>query len=214
MLSVTTTRDRIGKGRRETPRKGDLREQAILDTAERLLGEVGVDAMTVEDIARGAGLSRASLYFYYGSKQEVLTALLARTMTTLLDNMTIVVDDPSATPEQIIRRAMKDTEQLWREHGHIMRAAVELAPNVPDIERLWTSTLNGSITSLIKVMVRAGLPDTKAAGGAAAVTQALGWATERNFYHASLQPDQPRALRRATAVLTEIWLRVLPTPRA
>ncbi|MFC9250253.1 helix-turn-helix domain-containing protein [Amycolatopsis thailandensis] len=34
-------------------------------------------------IAKGAGISRGSLYFYFGSKQEVLAALVARTVASL-----------------------------------------------------------------------------------------------------------------------------------
>ncbi|MGJ5691915.1 helix-turn-helix domain-containing protein, partial [Streptomyces pratensis] len=66
------------RGRRTTERKGDVRERAILDTCEALLAHKGYDAMTVGDVAQGAGITRGALYFYFGSKQEVVTALVAR----------------------------------------------------------------------------------------------------------------------------------------
>ncbi|MGJ5691939.1 helix-turn-helix domain-containing protein, partial [Streptomyces pratensis] len=66
------------RGRRTTGRKGDVRERAILDTCEALLAHKGYDAMTVGDVAQGAGITRGALYFYFGSKQEVVTALVAR----------------------------------------------------------------------------------------------------------------------------------------
>src|SRR4051812_6589403 len=56
--------------RREAPRKGDLREQAILDAAEALLESETLDTLTVEAIARGAGITRNALYFYFASKQD------------------------------------------------------------------------------------------------------------------------------------------------
>lgn len=73
--------------RRSTPtvRKGDLREQQILDAAEDLLTTTGYADMTVADIAESVGITRAALYFYFGSKQEVLTALVARTVQVLRD---------------------------------------------------------------------------------------------------------------------------------
>ena len=40
--------------RRDTPSKGDLREQAILDAAEVLLEREHAEPMTVESIAKGA----------------------------------------------------------------------------------------------------------------------------------------------------------------
>lgn len=70
-------------GRRGIERKGDVRERAILDTCEALLADKGYDAMTVGDIAQGAGITRGALYFYFGSKHEVVAALVARTVEHL-----------------------------------------------------------------------------------------------------------------------------------
>src|SRR4051812_1374992 len=111
--------------RRGTGRKGDSRELTILDTAEELLASEGFEAMTVESIATGAGISRASLYFYFGSKQEVLTALVARTMVAIALTSSAVSADNTTPVETVLRQAMADTEKAWREHGRVVQAAVE-----------------------------------------------------------------------------------------
>nr|WP_281284467.1 helix-turn-helix domain-containing protein [Nonomuraea diastatica] len=49
------------RSRRTTARKGDVRERAILDTCEALLAHKGYDAMSVGDIAQGAGITRGAL---------------------------------------------------------------------------------------------------------------------------------------------------------
>src|SRR5690348_4511630 len=123
-----------------TPRKGDMREQAILDTAERLLGEQGYEAMTIADIAQGAGITRGALYFYFGSKQDVLTALVARTVDALREKSRAAADDDAARGEHAIDEAMLRTEALWRQHGVVMRAAIDLASSVPEIDTLWNDT--------------------------------------------------------------------------
>jgi len=84
------------RSRRAAERKGDIRERAILDTCEALLAHKGYDAMTVGDIAQGAGITRGALYFYYGSKQEVVTALVARTVEHLWERSkaTAEADEP------------------------------------------------------------------------------------------------------------------------
>ncbi|HKT02116.1 MAG TPA: TetR/AcrR family transcriptional regulator, partial [Rugosimonospora sp.] len=66
-------------GRRRGPRKGDLREQAILDTAWRLLAVKPASTITVDELAAGAELSRSSFYFYFDSRDAAITALAART---------------------------------------------------------------------------------------------------------------------------------------
>jgi TetR/AcrR family transcriptional regulator, ethionamide resistance regulator len=195
---MATTRERVGRGRRDKPR-----------TAERLLGEVGAEAMTVETIAAGAGLSRGSLYFYFGSKNEVLAALVARTMQFLDASARTAGDDVERPPAEVVRQAMKDTERQWIEHGLLMRAAVELAPTVPDIKQLWEETIALYVASFTKVLRRAGLPDGKGPRSAAAMAEVLCWGTERNLYRASTPPVDAAAVRRASARSLELWLAVI-----
>src|ERR1700730_14270967 len=64
------------RGRRSSHHSGDDREQAILATAERLLQERPLADFSVDDLARGAGLSPPTFYFYFQSKNAVLLSLL------------------------------------------------------------------------------------------------------------------------------------------
>lgn len=191
--------------RRDAPSKGDQREQAILDAAEALLEREHTEPMTVESIAKGAGLSRGSLYFYFGSKQEVLAALVGRTVARLhMDDQSADLDSP---PRDIVRRAVENTAGAWREHGTVMRAAVDFSAEVPEIARLWHGTIANNTEAMARVLVAAGLSDEDGPAGAAAIANALCWMTERNFYHASAQPS---GLDRTTETMVEIWCRVLP----
>lgn len=200
---------RARRGRREGPRKGDLRERAILDAAEALLEDQGVDPLTVEAIARGAGISRASLYFYFGSKQDVLRALVARTVALVAADARQAAADDDADPAESIRHAVRRTEGHWREHGRVMRAAVELSPSVPEIDALWSGTVTDYAAAMAAVLIRGGVADGRGATGAPALASTLCWMQERNFYLAAGEPDAAKALRRATATSTEVWLRVL-----
>ncbi|CAM3637575.1 TetR/AcrR family transcriptional regulator [Kibdelosporangium persicum] len=194
--------------RRDTPRKGDLREQAILDTAEALLDHEHVEPMTVETIAKGAGISRASLYFYFGSKQEVLTALVARTVAVLVEDARAASDDVDSPPLETVRGAVRLTEKMWREHGRVMRAAVDFSPSVPEIERLWNDTVAVYIDAMTKVLVRAGVSDGPGPTGAAALAHTLCWMTERAFYLASQNGDE-QDLHAAGTTCAEIWCRTV-----
>lgn len=54
----------------------EMRRQRILDTAERIFTEIGYGAATMEEIARGAGMSKKTLYGLFSDKREVFTALI------------------------------------------------------------------------------------------------------------------------------------------
>jgi AcrR family transcriptional regulator len=72
---------RPARGRRAARPSGDDRELAILETAERLLENRGLAEISVDDLAKGAGLSRPTFYFYFPSKDAVLLTLLDRVIT-------------------------------------------------------------------------------------------------------------------------------------
>jgi len=58
--------------------RGELAAEHILDAAARLFVERGVAATGMGDVARAAGCSRATLYRYFGSRDELRTAYVHR----------------------------------------------------------------------------------------------------------------------------------------
>jgi AcrR family transcriptional regulator len=195
-------------GRRsDAPRKGDLREQALLDAAEALLAHTSPENLTVEAIAQKAGISRASLYFYFGNKHEVLAALVERTMRTIRAYADATDQQESVPPVEAMERAVRATEQVWREHSTVMRAAVEYSALHPVISNAWRQTVERFARTMTHVLKSAGLPDGDGPGSAQALADALCWMTERTFYRAAGTPDGD--LGRASATIIEIWRKVM-----
>ncbi len=56
----------------------EQRSEQILDAANALFAERGYDEVTVEDIARSAGVARGLVHHYFGGRKEVYLALLER----------------------------------------------------------------------------------------------------------------------------------------
>ncbi|MBO3676984.1 TetR/AcrR family transcriptional regulator [Streptomyces violaceusniger] len=195
-------------GRRSAaPRKGDLREQALLDAAEALLEHTSLEELTVEAIAKGAGISRGSLYFYFGNKHEVLAALVERTMRTIRAAADSTAQDAASPPVDVMERAVHGVERVWREHGTVMRAAVDYSALHPVVGSAWNDTVDAFAQAMTQVLGRAGIPDEDGPGGAAALARALCWMTERTFYRAACSPGED--LAEATATTVEIWRRVM-----
>jgi len=195
--------------RTATPRKGDLREEQILDSAEALLGTKGYAGMTVADIAESAGVTRGALYFYFASKQDVTTALVARTVLALQEKSGAALSD-TAPVDEVIATALGRTAQLWRQHGPVMRAAVDLASSVPEIDRLWTDTAAVFVEAITDVLRRGGVPTGDGPGDAPALGSALCWMIERSFYQASKVSMTDLDAARQTC--QEVWLRLLQAP--
>src|SRR5829696_9507198 len=73
-----STRAPKGRGRRGARAIGDDRERAILETAEQLLEERPLSEISVDDLAKGAGISRPTFYFYFPSKDAVVLTIVER----------------------------------------------------------------------------------------------------------------------------------------
>ncbi|MFB9312405.1 TetR/AcrR family transcriptional regulator [Nocardioides plantarum] len=75
------------------------RVEAILDAAERLVVERGVEALTTREIALAAAVPVASLYQYFADKEAVLIALAERDMAEMDEQVAADLDALAATGE-------------------------------------------------------------------------------------------------------------------
>src|SRR3546814_19591656 len=56
------------------PRRSEVSRGALIEAAGTVFVEKGVDATTVDDIAKGAGVANGTFYHYFGSKACILDA--------------------------------------------------------------------------------------------------------------------------------------------
>ena len=76
--------------------RGQAREKtrdAVLEAALRLFSEHGYLGVRVEDIAREAGVSRATFYKHFAEREEILAMLLTRLLGTEDDDTTPAPDE-------------------------------------------------------------------------------------------------------------------------
>ncbi|RZU31997.1 TetR family transcriptional regulator [Blastococcus saxobsidens] len=128
-----------GRGRRAARPSGDDRELAILATAERLLGERPLSAISVDDLARGAGISRPTFYFYFSSKDAVLLSLLDRVVSEAEAAMRAVFGTPAATSREGWHRAIAAYYETFRAHRALTVAWAEARTSSEEVRALWSS---------------------------------------------------------------------------
>ncbi len=57
--------------------RGETASQ-ILEAADELFGEQGIDGVSVRDVAEHAGVNKALVFYYFGSKEKLFEAVLER----------------------------------------------------------------------------------------------------------------------------------------
>ncbi|PIF76050.1 TetR family transcriptional regulator [Variovorax sp. 54] len=85
------------------------REEAIVQTASRLLAEKGFESMTVDEVAASVGIAKASLYKHFPSKEDLAAAAMVRIMQRTQDFLASVPADqlPVDKLRAVVRWAMQ-----------------------------------------------------------------------------------------------------------
>ena len=107
------------------------REEAIIQTVNRLLAEKGFEAMTVDEVALQVGIAKASLYKHFASKEELAAAAMVRVMRRAQDFISALPQQ--ATALQNLRAVVRWTLQ------------VKLAGDMPSLPSQ-NSTLRATLT--------------------------------------------------------------------
>lgn len=191
------------------PRAGGV-NSAVLSAAERLLADASLEDLTVGQLAREAGVSRASFYFYFESKQAVLAALLEAVVGEVSEAAAPWLERAGMPPEEALRRAVAGSVEVWRRHGAVLRAAVESSRSSPEIGALWRTQIGAFIDAAAAQIERdreAGVaPDDDLDPHALAA--ALIWMNERTFYVMTLEGD-PSGDAQLVETVAAIWLRAV-----
>jgi AcrR family transcriptional regulator len=206
---VPTTTKTDSTARRRGPSKGDLKERAILVTAERLLAKKSLHEISVDELARGAKISRPTFYFYFESKFAVVRTLVEEIVEDTYSAALRWLERTDEPPDEAIRSSIEVGTRHWRDHGPVLRAAVQTLDIFPEMERFWEAITRRFVDAVAVQIDRereAGLaPDGPPS--ARALATALIWMDERCFYTASLGTDPSLSYDELIETLTTVWLR-------
>lgn len=100
--------------------KEDLIQSQILQAAQALFQQYGLQKVTMDDVAKAVGKGRSSLYYYYKSKEEILDAVMDMEILEMLAEMKKAVDRAPTIEEKIRAfciaklRAARKRRELYR----------------------------------------------------------------------------------------------------
>jgi AcrR family transcriptional regulator len=200
-----------GRGRRATRASGDDRERAILETAERLLEERPLSEISVDDLAKGAGISRPTFYFYFPSKDAVVLTIVDRLVAAAAGSREQALKMLAAgDPRAGLRQALDDLYSSFRSRRAVTLAAAELRMTNPEARELWAEVMEGWVADVTAVI------EAERARGAAPpgepardIAIALVQMNERVQYATFADESPSLEEDRVLDVLVEIWLRAI-----
>jgi AcrR family transcriptional regulator len=192
------------------PSKGDVREAQILDVTERLLRSTAFVDITMDEIARQAGLSRSTMYFYFASKDDLLAGLLARTHDEIVRPMALLLTADVAA-DRAVRRVLEGLLRAWREHGPALRTFLETALVSPEFGARWRGVTNENIDVAAQFIDRERAAGRLPAGppSARAVSSAVFWMIEHEMYELFRTRHTRSAEAELVDTLAVLWQRAM-----
>lgn len=179
-------------------------EAAVLQAMEDLLGEGATYAtLSVERIAKRAGISRTAFYFYFADKRELLMRLASKLSDELYREADTWWSGAGGGPEQLTA-ALGKIAVLYRAHGPLVCAIVELSTYDEVVGPFWRALVGRFVQASaerIGAEVEAGSSDSPPE----ATAFALVWMTERTL-HQMLVQDGGISDEELVRALAGVWV--------
>ncbi len=180
-------------------------EAAVLQAMEDLLAEGATYAtLSVERIAKRAGISRTAFYFYFADKRELLMRLASKLSDELYAEADTWWSGAGDGPEQL-SAALGKIAAVYRAHGPLVCAIVELSTYDEVVGPFWQALVGRFVDASaerISTEVEAGRAVPLAPEPTAF---ALVWMTERTL-HQMVEQDGAIADDELVRALADVWV--------
>ena len=204
---TTASQPRATRARRSARPSGDDRELAIFSTLERLLEERPLAEISVDDLAKGAGISRPTFYFYFPSKDAVLLTLFERVLAESDATFEGRPDEYAADPARTWHDGIYAFFEPLRAHVAVTLAGVTATTSNAEIRELWSTFMQKWVDRTASIITaeraRGAAPDTVPAQDLAT---ALNLMNERAMF-ASYTGQRPSIAEDAALdTLVHVWI--------
>jgi AcrR family transcriptional regulator len=180
-------------------------EAAVLRAMEELLGEGATYAtLSVERIARRAGISRTAFYFYFADKRELLVRLATKLSDDLYREADAWWSGAGDGPEQLTL-ALDKIAALYRAHGPLVCAIVEVSTYDEVVGPFWHALVGRFVDATARRIAAEAGDGADVPANPEATAFALVWMTERTLHQVLVQ-DRPMAHDELVRALRRIWI--------
>lgn len=103
-------------------------KRSIISAAEKLFGEKGYEAVTIREIAKGAGCSHTTIYIYFQDKEALLHALSIPLLLQLNASLDTLAADAFLSADEKLRRMNERLIRFCLDHRSMYTLFFEAKP--------------------------------------------------------------------------------------
>lgn len=140
-------------------RRAQARPDEILNVALQAFQEKGFDAARIEDIAKAAGLSKAAVYLYFASKEQVLRALIEREIAPVVAAMEAAAEALGHDPRQALSTLTEFVASRLNDPNTaaVPQIVISIAGRFPELSRYYYETVIARGEAMLTRLIQRGV---------------------------------------------------------
>lgn len=126
--------------------------ETILDAASEVFAEKGFDGARVDELARAAGVNKATLYYQVGDKEALYHAVLERVFRRTADEVEAALQGTDDAEEQLLRIITvfaEATGNMRYASPILLREVASGGRNLPDLAIAQMGRILGALTRVL-----------------------------------------------------------------
>ena len=133
-----------------------LRRKRILDGALEVFHKNGIEGSTMDEIANQAGFGKATLYYYFSSKEEVFCAIMEKGWKPLWENLEDTIHSEDSSNNELFIDTLCKVSNIILKDKNLYRflfTAPKAITNMPENLQTWRvyqNRLYGSLRELLE----------------------------------------------------------------
>ena len=178
-------------------------EAAVREALLRLLSEgVPFKKLTVDELARAAGLSRTAFYFYFPGKEQALMSAAAE-VSAAFHARADTWWHGEGSPEELVRAALVGGLEVYVQHAPVLRAAVELTSYSQEFDEFYKELVDRFARETADHLRREQEAGRLRPIDCDLVAEALAWMAERCNH---MMIKEGRSPEEVVDTLTTVWV--------
>ena len=139
-------------------RRKDARPAEILSAALACFSERGFAATRLEDVARRAGVTKGTLYLYFGSKEELFKAIVRQAILPNIERLEAMIGDKTERASVLIERIMTNLAEIISSPiSAIPKLILAESGNFPDLAKFYSDEVVHRATALVRDILCRGI---------------------------------------------------------
>lgn len=133
-----------------------LRRKRILDGALEVFHKSGIEGSTMDQIANQAGFGKATLYYYFSSKEEVFCSIMEKGWKPLWEDLEDTIHSEDSSNNELFIDALCKVSNIILKDKNLYRflfTAPKAMSNMPENLQTWRvyqNRLYGSLRGLLE----------------------------------------------------------------